>query len=221
MAEAMGAYDDLSAIPVAEQFGDAKQQHTASRFGMWLFLTTELLLFGGLLLTASIIATTHPEWMHRVARRLEWQLGGINSVLLICSSFAMSVAVLALRQRRGVPFIAGMVSAGVLGLAFLGVKAYEYLEDYRQGMMPFLRGPSDSAGADDGRLWIDLYYAATGLHALHLSIGIGLVFTLVALSRSAEWRQSHRSVIEVSALYWQFIDFIWLLLYPILYLAGR
>jgi cytochrome c oxidase subunit 3 len=221
MADATGAYDGLSTLPVAEQFGDAKQQHTAGRFGMWLFLTTELLLFGGLFLAAAIIAARHPEWAHRAAQRLDWQLGGINTVLLIGSSFVMSIAILALRQDRGAIFSASMVAAGSLGLVFLGVKAFEYWTDYRQGLMPFLRGPSDAAGADDGRLWFDLYYTATGLHAVHLSVGIGLVFTLVALSRDEAWRRSHRSVIEVSGLYWQFIDFIWLLLYPTLYLAGR
>jgi cytochrome c oxidase subunit 3 len=221
MADATGAYDDLSTVPVVEQFDDAKQQHMASRFGMWLFLTTELLLFGGFFLTAAIIATRHPEWAYRAAQRLNWQLGGINTVLLICSSFAMSIAILALRQRRAAIFTAGMITAGVLGLAFLAVKSFEYLDDYHQGLMPFLRGPSDAGGADDGRLWFDLYYGATGLHAIHLSVGIGLVFTLMTLARNPAWRRSHRSLIEVSALYWQFIDFIWLLLYPTLYLAGR
>jgi cytochrome c oxidase subunit 3 len=208
-------------LPVAEQFSDAAQQHRAARLGMWIFLATELLLFGGIFLQAAVQTMRHPASVTEAARHLEWYMGAINSVVLLTSSLVMSTAVEAARAGRDRLARAALLVTPLLGFVFLGIKGAEYLGDYHDHLMPFLMSQRGVYPDPAGALWLNLYYAATGLHALHLSVGILLLLGLRLLARRPGWLTRRQTKVEIAGLYWQFVDFIWMLLFPLLYLMNR
>jgi cytochrome c oxidase subunit 3 len=208
-------------LPLAEQFSDGVQQHRAARLGMWIFLATELMLFGGIFLQAAVQMIRHPASVSGAAHHLEWYLGAINSVVLLTSSLGMSTAVEAARGGRERLARTALLATPLCGLLFLAIKGYEYLGDYRDHLMPFLASQRGAYPDPAGAAWLDLYYAATGLHAVHLSIGIGLLLVVRLLAGKAGWLQRRWVVVEIAGLYWQFVDFIWMLLFPLLYLLAR
>ena len=208
-------------LPVAEQFSDGVQQHRAARLGMWIFLATELLLFGGIFLQVAVQTMRHPASVSEAARHLEWYMGAINSVVLLTSSLAMSTAVEAAREGRDKLARAALLVTPLLGFVFLGIKGTEYLGDYHDHLMPFLTSQRGAYPDPAGALWLNLYYAATGLHALHLTTGILLLLTVRVLAGKAGWLTRRWIVVEIVGLYWQFVDFIWMLLFPLLYLMNR
>jgi cytochrome c oxidase subunit III len=208
-------------LPVAEQFSDAVQRHRAARLGMWIFLATELLLFGGIFLQVAVQTMRHPASVSEAAHRLEWYTGAINSVVLLTSSLAMSTAVEAARTGRDTLAKHALVATPLLGVAFLGIKGAEYLGDYHDHIMPFLISQRGAYPDPAGAAWLNLYYAATGLHALHLTMGIILLLGVRWLARTPGWLARRRTTVEIAGLYWQFIDFIWMLIFPLLYLMNR
>lgn len=208
-------------LPLAEQFSDGTQQHRAARLGMWIFLATELLLFGGIFLQAAVQTMRHPASVSEAARHLEWYMGAINSVVLLTSSLAMSTAVEATRDGRDRLARAALLVTPLLGIVFLGIKGTEYLGDFHDHLMPFLASQRGAYPDPAGALWLNLYYAATGLHALHLTTGILVLLIVRALAGKPGWLTRRWIVVEIVGLYWQFVDFIWMLLFPLLYLMNR
>jgi cytochrome c oxidase subunit 3 len=207
-------------LPVAEQFSDGVQQHRAARLGMWIFLATELLLFGGIFLQAAVQTVRHPDAVGEATRHLEWYMGAINAVVLLTSSFAMSIAVEATRNGRHRLARAALIVTPLLGVVFLGIKSAEYLGDYHDHLMPFLASQRGIYPDPAGAAWLDLYYAATGLHAVHLTVGIVSLLIVRFLAGRPGWLTRRPSVVEIVGLYWQFVDFIWMLLFPLLYLMN-
>lgn len=192
-----------------------------SRLGMWIFLATELMFFGPVFLAYAVGRLHMPEAFTAASHHTDVALGTINTVVLLSSSAAVALAVEC--QRGGALRLARrlMWLTVVLGLCFLAIKGYEYAKDVREGLWPDAAfqagGVQDAAG---GRLFFFLYFFATGLHALHLIIGIGLV---LAVSRQAA-RAAAVPVLrrlEATGLYWHFVDVVWVFLFPLLYLAGR
>jgi cytochrome c oxidase subunit 3 len=208
-------------LPVVDQFSDAVQRHRAARLGIWIFLATELLLFGGIFLQVAVQTMRHPTSVSEAARHLEWYMGAINSVVLLTSSFAMSAAVEATRAGRDTLARNALLVTPLLGTVFLGVKGAEYLGDYRDHLMPFLASQRAAYPDPAGAAWLNLYYAATGLHALHLSAGILLLLGLCLFARRPGWLARRQNTVEIAGLYWQFVDFIWMLVFPLLYLMNR
>ena len=191
----------MSAEPAARHFADAAQQHEADRLGMWIFLATEVLFFGGLFLAYAVYRAAYPDRFAEGSRGLDLVLGTTNTAILLVSSFTMALAVHAGGGRPARPWIA---ATALLGLAFLGVKGAEYAGKVRHGLAP---GP-------DLDLFHVLYWAATGFHALHVAIGIAILAALAATRPRA-------IVVEVAGLYWHFVDLVWIFLFPLLYLVDR
>jgi cytochrome c oxidase subunit 3 len=208
-------------IPVAEPFSDGVQQHRAARLGMWVFLATELLLFGGIFVQVAFQSLLHHAAVSAATHHLEWYLGAINSAVLLTSSLCMSVGVEAARGDRNRLTRAALLATALLGCLFLGIKCYEYFGDYRDHLMPFLASQRDAYPDPLGRLWLNLYYAATGLHALHLSGGIVMLLVVRVFAGRLGWLRQRWLTVEIIGLYWQFVDFIWMLLFPLLYLINR
>lgn len=185
--------------------------------GMWVFLATELMFFGPLLFGYTLARMAHPESFALASRQTELWVGGVNTAILLISSTAVACAVDAVeagRRRAGQRLLLG---AACLGLLFVGLKTLEYWLDIRKGLLP-----GTAAMGDGGQgLFFLLYYVMTGVHALHLLAGIVvlLVFSAgLARGTAALCEASH---LRVAGLYWHFVDAIWVLLYPILYLVGR
>jgi cytochrome c oxidase subunit 3 len=203
-------------LPVREPFTDPAQQAAADRMGMFIFLATEVMLFGGILAVALADRIRHPEAVIAASSRLDLWLGAVNTVVLLTSSLAMAIAVAATRHHRRKAALAALLATVALGLAFLGLKAVEYGQDYAKGLLPALAPPAEPTVPAQA-LFLNLYLTATGLHAIHLLIGIGLVLWLAG--RIARRPGGQAMTAELTGLYWHFVDIVWVFLYPVLYLV--
>lgn len=199
-----------------EPFHEMARQHEADRLGMIIFLASEAMLFGGLFAAAMALRLLHPAEYVASSAHLKVWLGTANTAVLLTSSLMAAVAVEA--ARSGGARLAGLALAVaiLLALLFLGIKSYEYLGEYREGLIPGLANAHFESRAQ--QLFMNFYFVSTGLHAVHVIGGITLL-GISALSRLA--REDRGSVlIGNAALYWHLVDVVWLFLYPTLYLPG-
>jgi cytochrome c oxidase subunit 3 len=213
---------------LSHQFDDVDQQSSASTLGMWLFLATEVMFFGGLLTAFAVYRSTSPREVALASRHLNVPLGCLNTVVLLGSSLTMALAVRAAQVRARRALHLWLVLTMVLGTAFLAIKAVEYTHDYHEKLIPGLNfhvpgedQPTVVAQSLDPRkmeMFFVLYFFMTGLHAIHLVIGIALVGVMTYLSSIHWFSGGGATQIEVTGLYWHFIDIIWVFLYPLLYL---
>lgn len=217
-----------TSAPIATQFADARQQHEAATFGMWLFLLTEVMLFGAMFTAYVVYRSASPASFAAASHHLDLWLGTINTVVLITSSLTMALAqqAAALLQRRAtVVFLSLTV---LLGLAFLGIKSVEYAHKFHDHLVP---GPDFSwtvqndddplASASEPQeveLFFGLYFVMTGLHALHMLIGLAVIGVLLVAALGG---RRVATPVEMSGLYWHFVDIVWIFLFPLLYLIGR
>lgn len=194
-------------------------------FGMWVFIASEILFFGPLLLTYAYGRARWPEGFAMASRHTDVLLGTLNTALLLTSSFCAAAAVAARDARRPAWTARLLAATALLGLAFLCVKGLEYRKEWHEGLFP---GPAftlagEGAARQGAQLFFGFYFTATGLHALHVGIGIVL---MAGLARRA-WRAPPDAAndgsarVAVAGLYWHFVDIVWVLLYPLIYLAGR
>lgn len=206
---------------VAEQFDDIEQQHEAAKLGMWIFLATEVLFFGGLFLSYTVYRYLNPDTFAAASRHTEVVLGGVNTAILLFSSTLMALAVRAaqLRQRR--PLVWLLLATAFFGILFMGVKAFEYYKDYTEHVVPGANFVWHEANPGAAEMFFWLYYAMTGLHAIHVTIGIAVMLVLALLARRGRFTSGNYMAIEVAGLYWHFVDIVWVFLFPLLYLAGH
>ncbi len=206
---------------VAHQFDDAEQQQVASTLGMWVFLVTEIMFFGGLFLAYIVYRNDYFAAFRAASHELDVGLGTFNTVVLLTSSLTMALAVHGAQvSRRGMVVIC-LILTMALGTVFLGVKAYEYWHKWHEHLVP---GPSFVFHGPDphnAQLFFSLYFAMTGLHALHMVIGIGLLAILTLRAAQGMFNRLYYTPVEVSGLYWHFVDLVWIFLFPLLYLLGR
>jgi len=203
------------------QFDSLGQQKDASTLGMWVFLVTEILFFGGLFLAYTIYRWQYARGFALASHHMDILLGTVNTAVLICSSLTMAMAVHSAALGRRKPLMGFLVATMLLGAAFLGIKAVEYTEHIRHHLFP---GPGFHYPGPDARsaeIFFSLYFAMTGLHALHMIIGIGLLSVLFVLARRGRFIPEYYSPVEICGLYWHFVDIVWIFLFPLLYLIGR
>jgi cytochrome c oxidase subunit 3 len=198
------------------QFPTLARQREADRLGMLIFLSSEVLIFGGLFAALFLLRAEHPADYVASSREMHLWLGGINTAVLLTSSAVVALMVEAVRAGGARLAKWLLMSAIALGLAFLAIKFGAYALEYRDGVVPLLA----DANLKDGpsRLFMDLYFAATGLHALHVLGGLGLLASLVWPFGAAR-RDTSAVFAGNAALYWHLVDVIWVFLYPTLYLA--
>jgi len=202
-----------------EQFDTPEQQQEAARLGMWAFIATEVMFFGGLFVGYIVYRHTYPAEFVAASRHTNLLYGTLNTAILLTSSLTMALGVHA--AERGVAkAIARNVGLTILlAGAFLGVKALEYTQDFHDHLVP---GPGFYNKIDPGQeLFFYFYWAMTGLHALHVLIGIGLLSTIAIKAKRGRFSAQYHTPVEVVGLYWHFVDVVWIYLYPLLYLIGR
>jgi cytochrome c oxidase subunit 3 len=201
-----------------EPFASLARQHDAGMLGMYVFLASELMLFGGLIVVILIYRLLHPQEIVAASHRLHIWIGAFNTLVLLTSSLAVAAAVEAARCGFGKRSARLLAGASVLGLAFLAAKAIEYRLEYGEGLLPGFAASHFSGPVE--QLFMNLYLVATGLHAVHLIVGIALMAGLAWRTGSGALPLPDRAnVVQVSGLYWHLVDVIWIFLYPILYLA--
>jgi cytochrome c oxidase subunit III len=211
---------DSRTIAVEEQFDDLEQQRETANLGMWVFLGTELMFFGGLFLTFTIYRLVYARAFSEAAQHLDLITGSINTFILLTSSFLFSIAISAFEARRKVQAFFVLGFTVLLGITFLAVKGFEYLEDFRHGLIPGLWFAYNGPYRDNVQLFFVLYFIATGLHALHLIIGVALTMVLMALVVLSWFRPRRELGVGVFGLYWHFVDFIWIFIFSLFYLIG-
>ena len=206
---------------LAHQFEDLGQQAEASTLGMWVFLVTEILFFGGLFLAYTVYRAQYPLAFAEASRHLDIALGTLNTAVLIISSLTMAMAVYSAALGRRKAIIAFLVATMALGATFLGVKAVEYAHKFHDHLVP---GPGfhfPGPHAGPAEIFFSLYFTMTGLHAAHMIVGLGLLTVLVLQARKGRYGPEYYTPVEVSGLYWHFVDIVWIFLFPLLYLIGR
>ena len=202
-------------------FDTMEQQRDASSLGMWVFLVTEILFFGGLFLAYTVYRSEYPRAFAEASRHLDITLGTFNTAVLIVSSLTMALAVWSAATGRRRSIVVFLLATMALGGVFLGVKAVEYAHKFHDHLVP---GPGfrvPGANAPQAEIFYSLYFAMTGLHAAHMIIGIGLLSVLVLQARKGRYGPDYYTPLEVSGLYWHFVDIVWIFLFPLLYLIGR
>jgi cytochrome c oxidase subunit 3 len=210
------------AIALDPQFETLAQQHDTRTFGMWIFLVTELMLFGAMFTMYTIYRSFYPEAFAEGSHRLDLLLGGINTAVLILSSLCMALAVHTARTTTSrIPLALWLAATGALGTLFLGIKGYEYYLHYAHAEMPVVNFQVTGPLAGQVQLFFWLYFALTGVHAVHLLIGIGLVAIMVLRALLGHFKPNAYTPLELTGLYWHFVDIVWIFLLPLLYLIAR
>jgi cytochrome c oxidase subunit III len=201
-------------------FDSPEQQKTASTLGMWLFLVTEIMFFGGMFTCYIVYRTFYPTAFAAASHELDITMGAINTAVLICSSLTMVLAVSAAQIGQRKSTVAFLLLTIVLGVVFLGIKAVEYHEKFVHHHVP---GPSfhfDGPDPANAQLFFSLYFAMTGVHALHMVIGIVLLAILAVRAQRGDFTSEYYTPIDMTGLYWHFVDIVWIFLFPLLYLLG-
>jgi len=229
----------LSDSPVAvEQHGpellhhfvNAEQQRDAASLGMWLFLATEIMFFGGMFCAYLIYRYAYYNEFAAGSRSIDIWLGTINTAVLICSSLTVALGVRAAQMGKRKLLVILLLLTILFGFAFLGIKGVEWFDKYKEHHVP-----GNSFNVDDmvkaypqihidqqhEQIYFSLYFAMTGLHALHMIIGIGIFVFLTYYAWKGRYTPKYYTPIEMGGLYWHFVDIVWIYLFPLLYLIDR
>lgn len=222
MANRNGLPHQTPAVEPAHQFDDLKQQHDSTNLGMWSFLVTEIMFFGALFIAYIVYRTAYPHAFAEGSHHLDVLLGGVNTVVLISSSLTMALAVAASSEGKNKQTGIFLILTIVLGLAFLGIKAVEYTHKFHEHLVPGAHfAPHGAQDPMHMQIFFSLYFAMTGMHALHMIIGIGTLSVLTVMAFLGKFSKDYYSPIELTGLYWHFVDIVWIFLFPLLYLIGR
>jgi cytochrome c oxidase subunit III len=211
--------DHSSAL--AHQFDDIEQQHESASIGMWIFLSTEVMFFGGMFLGYAVYRSMYHTAYADASRHLDVLLGGINTGVLLCSSLTMALAVHAAQlggRRTVVIFILATI---VLASVFLGIKTSEYYHKYEEHLIPGRHFEFSGPNANHAQMFFSFYFVMTGMHALHMVVGIGIMLVMIMLILRGRFSSEYYSPIEMTGLYWHFVDIVWVFLFPLLYLVDR
>jgi cytochrome c oxidase subunit 3 len=215
------AVADVHALHVAHQFDDAEQQYQASNLGMWVFLAQEVLFFGGVFTVYLVYRTQYPDAFAVASNHLDVRLGTFNTAVLIGSSLTMALAVHASQLGHRGGLVAWILATMGLGSVFLGVKVYEYAHKFHEHLIPGPWFQWHGPYPQQAEIFYSLYFGMTGLHALHMVIGLGVMTWLVWRARAGRFGPNYHNPVEVTGLYWHFVDIVWIFLFPLLYLIGR
>jgi cytochrome c oxidase subunit 3 len=208
-------------------FENMEQQREAGTIGMWVFLLTEIMFFGGLFLAYIIFRANYPDGFAAASNTLDVRLGGFNTIVLILSSLTMALAVYASQKGDKKKLIVFLILTLILGCVFLGVKVVEYNSKFEHHLFPAVgfydwahTAGHDPALASQARIFLWLYFAMTGLHALHMIIGAGMLLFLIYFAWKDKYSPEYHAPVELGGLYWHFVDIVWIYLFPLLYLLG-
>jgi cytochrome c oxidase subunit 3 len=222
----------------AHQFDTMEQQKESSTLGMWLFLVTEIMFFGGLFVAYVVYRTMYPAAFAAASSTLSVKWGSINTAVLICSSLTMALAIRSAQVNARKGAMGFLVATMLLGSAFLGIKAIEYHDKFVENHVPghtlntpfnfVLEDPSEARAiqaqdADYQRhaeIFFALYFIMTGIHATHMIIGLGILAVLLYYARRGKFDSEYYNPLEMTGLYWHFVDIVWIFLFPLLYLLG-
>ena len=206
---------------LAHHFDSYEQQKESATLGMWLFIVQEILFFGGLFFAYALFRWKYPVAFNHGSRHLDVALGTFNTAVLLSSSLTMALAVRSAQVAKPKRIVGFLLATAALGAVFLGVKAYEYHHKWVEHLVPGPYFSFEGPDAEHARLFFSLYFGMTGLHALHMVVGIAILLFLLKPAWEGRYTPESHNMVEGFGLYWHFVDIIWIFLFPLLYLAGR
>jgi len=216
-------------------FDDMEQQRECTSLGMWLFLATEVMMFGGLFFAYTLYRWKFPEAYHAGSEHLMIVWGTANTFVLLFSSLTMALAVHAAAEGNRRALVGWLFVTWLLGAAFLGVKAVEWGTDFKEGLVPALNwsyysNPEHASQVaklaakgttpQQVMMYFVIYFCMTGLHAIHMIVGLALLGTFIWLGSRGRFERGNEQPVEIMGLYWHLVDIIWIFLFPLLYLIA-
>jgi len=208
-------------LALRHQFDNVEQQKDASTFGMWVFLVTEILFFGGMFCCYTVYRSLYPSAFGHASNHLDIILGAVSTAVLICSSFTMACAVNSAATGAKNALVAFLWVTILFAVAFLVVEMWEWHMLYKEGLMPGFNFTYHDVDPGHVQLFFCMYFAMTGLHASHVTIGIVLLAVMAIRASKGAFTPQYYTPIEISGLYWHFVDLVWIFLFPLYYLIAR
>lgn len=205
---------------LAHQFVEVEQQREAAKLGMWIFLVTEVLLFGGLFAAYSVYRAWNPDMFYNAHRFLDVQLGTLNTIVLISSSVTMALAIRSLQLDRRSQAVKLLVTTLLLAGVFLVVKYFEYSHKIHLGQLPGKYYTFEGVEGTNPHIFFSIYFLTTGLHGLHVLGGIAVIAMMLVKTIRGRFSAEYYTPVELTGLYWHLVDMIWIFLFPLLYLIG-
>jgi len=200
------------------QFETIEQQQETSTLGMWAFLVTEVIFFGGLFGAYTVYRYLYPHAFAAASEHLNYKIGAANTAVLIGSSMTMALAVRAAQLGRVRDQVVFLLLTIVLGSTFLGIKVIEYHDKFVHHLVPGAHFHFEGPYGREAQIFFSLYFAMTGMHAVHMIIGIAMLATLTVLAGRGKFSADYYTPVELGGLYWHFVDIVWIYLFPLLYL---
>lgn len=201
-------------------FSDLEQQKDSAKLGMWLFLVTEILLFGGLFVAYAIFRAWHPDMFYNAHKMLDVSMGAINTVVLITSSFTMALAIRSIQMNRSRQSMWLLIITLMLAGVFLVIKYFEYSHKFHLGQLPGQFYTFEGVEGNNPHIFFSIYFMMTGLHGFHVICGIGVIAWLARRTARGDFSSEYYTPVELTGLYWHLVDLIWIFLFPLFYLIG-
>ena len=192
----------------------------SAKLGMWVFLLTEVLFFGGLFVAYAIYRSWNPGMFYNAHKALDWRLGGLNTIVLITSSVTMALAIRSFqlnRQKQGVWLL---VVTWLCAATFMVVKYFEYAHKFHVGQLPGKYYTFAGIAGTNPHIFFSVYFMMTGLHGIHVLVGMGVILWLIIRARKGHFGPEYYTPVEVTGLYWHLVDMVWIFLFPLFYLIG-
>jgi cytochrome c oxidase subunit 3 len=225
------AHTEVHNPALLHHFADPEQQRDAASLGMWVFLATEVMFFGGLFCAYLVYRHWYFGDFGAASKSIDATLGATNTAVLICSSLTVVLAVWAAQTARKTLLVVMLAITMLFGLTFLGIKGIEYKDKFEEHHVPGASfsfenvpipgHPKEYANPRHAEIFFALYFVMTGLHALHMIIGLGIFTWLLALAWKGRFTPEWHTPVEIGGLYWHFVDIVWIYLFPLLYLIDR
>jgi cytochrome c oxidase subunit 3 len=219
MAQGSGSVSHLERHH-AHHFKSGLEEFEACKQGMWIFLVTEVLFFAGMFVAYAVLRVFYPDMMKEVHHALDWRLGALNTLVLITSSLTMARAVTASQKGETQKIKNNLWLTLICAGIFLVVKFFEYKAKFEHGLLPGAQFTSEHVTAAKAPLFFSVYFVMTGIHGLHVIIGMGIIYYLIRRAGRNEFGPSYFTPVEITGLYWHFVDLVWIYLFPLLYLVS-
>lgn len=213
----MSAPETLS---LREQFNSPQQQRDTATIGMWVFLATEVMFFGGLFASYAVYRMYYTQAFLEGAREMTLVIGTVNTAVLMTSSFTMNMAIESIAKNKQNRTYWLLILTAVIGLIFIGLKFTEYFLHYQDHKVPGIWFESNKPYARQEELFFFFYFALTGLHVVHLSIGVGLTTVTAVRTALGRFNGNYHTAVDLVGVYWHFVDIIWAFIYAIFYVVG-
>jgi len=206
---------------VAHHYDTPVQEFAAGKFAFWLFLATEVMLFGGMFAGYFIFHTLYPETFKAGGHELNWKLGALNTTILLFSSFTMALGVRSAQTSKKGPMLGLMAVTVLCGFGFLVVKYFEYSAKVEHGLLPghLFHGHGDIAAVPHIATFFAIYWTMTGIHGLHVIIGMALIVWAMKGAAANRYHAGYYLPVDLVGIYWHLVDLIWIFLFPLLYLV--